>query len=684
MVAAPVTGIAAFIGLAPFPELIAQPQARFEVPLYVSDGPNRDTLYFGIVPGAVFGVSSGDSINGHEEYELPPVPPTGVFDSRFVWPRGGATPNPPAGFGQGTPHDYRPYISAVQRDTFRVRNQLGEGTTIVVSWPPGLGTYFTQLTLRHFDGTANVNTDMLTDTSVDITNPNGDPHLGTIYSGGLVLPVDPPPAPSLVSPADGALNVSLEPVLTWSDVTTATTYRLQVARDSLFGIIDFDDSTLTGVSRQVGPLSSNTLYYWRVRAKNTGGVSPYSSTFRFTTTEAPPAPLLVSPQDSATRVPSAATFLWSRVTGATSYHLQIAADATFTSLVRNDSTIIDTTRTVPPLPYSAMLHWRVRARNSSGPSEFSAPRVFTVMLQPPSVPTQIAPANNQTNAPVEVVVRWTHAVLAAGYHLQIAHDTLMTNIFSSDTTITDSSKVARVAPSTAYYWRVRARNTENTYGAFTPVHRFTTANVPPAIPIPTYPANGDTGVIRDVTLRYIGSPSASVYRVQVSFDIAFTQIFADDSTVTATEFAPGVLPSRISCFWRVRAKGTAGWSQYCAVQSFRTGSEIVSVEPGQEGQIPSGFALHQNYPNPFNPSTTITFEVPAPAFVTLRVYDLLGREIQTLVSQEMNAGTYAVHWDGQNEIGGYVPSGVYFVRMAAGADDGRGGFSAFRKLVLLK
>jgi beta-glucosidase len=77
---------------------------------------------------------------------------------------------------------------------------------------------------------------------------------------------------------------------------------------------------------------------------------------------------------------------------------------------------------------------------------------------------------------------------------------------------------------------------------------------------------------------------------------------------------------------------------------------------------PATFSLDQNYPNPFNPSTTITFSLPSRAFVTLHVYNALGREIATLVSGEMDAGTYARELNGES-----LPSGMYFYQLRAGA-----------------
>jgi hypothetical protein len=95
--------------------------------------------------------------------------------------------------------------------------------------------------------------------------------------------------------------------------------------------------------------------------------------------------------------------------------------------------------------------------------------------------------------------------------------------------------------------------------------------------------------------------------------------------------------------------------------------------------IPAGFALGQNYPNPFNPTTTIRFTVPASSSITLKVYDLMGREIRTVASGIREAGTFAAVWDGRNDAGSAVSSGVYLYRLSSDR-----GFSAARTMVLLK
>jgi photosystem II stability/assembly factor-like uncharacterized protein len=91
------------------------------------------------------------------------------------------------------------------------------------------------------------------------------------------------------------------------------------------------------------------------------------------------------------------------------------------------------------------------------------------------------------------------------------------------------------------------------------------------------------------------------------------------------------------------------------------------------GEIPSRHILHQNYPNPFNPATKIKFEVPNNSFVTVKVFDALGSEIETLANENINAGSYEVNWDASA-----YPSGVYFYTIIAG------GFSQSKKMLVVK
>jgi hypothetical protein len=100
--------------------------------------------------------------------------------------------------------------------------------------------------------------------------------------------------------------------------------------------------------------------------------------------------------------------------------------------------------------------------------------------------------------------------------------------------------------------------------------------------------------------------------------------------------------------------------------------------------LPGEFVLHQNFPNPFNPSTAIQYGLPAQSVVLLKVYDILGQEVATLVNTEQSAGFFTVHWNGQNQSGSLVASGVYFYRLEARPADGRPPFISRKKMLFLK
>jgi hypothetical protein len=123
------------------------------------------------------------------------------------------------------------------------------------------------------------------------------------------------------------------------------------------------------------------------------------------------------------------------------------------------------------------------------------------------------------------------------------------------------------------------------------------------------------------------------------------------------------------------AVGGAGQILYTTTSGQYVGVEKIS------GEIPKDFHLYQNYPNPFNPSTKIKFDIPnfplmkgaRGMSVRLTIYDILGREIATLVNQQLNPGMYEVEWDASN-----YPSGVYFYKINTES------FNQTKRMVLIK
>lgn len=109
----------------------------------------------------------------------------------------------------------------------------------------------------------------------------------------------------------------------------------------------------------------------------------------------------------------------------------------------------------------------------------------------------------------------------------------------------------------------------------------------------------------------------------------------------------------------------------------KTIDSIISSGEGSS-PLPTEFALHPNFPNPFNAGTTITFSLPQRSEVVIRIYTLTGREVRTLVQQSYSAGTHPVSWNGLDDGGEPVASGLYFCQLKAGP------FSQSRKMLLIK
>jgi len=105
---------------------------------------------------------------------------------------------------------------------------------------------------------------------------------------------------------------------------------------------------------------------------------------------------------------------------------------------------------------------------------------------------------------------------------------------------------------------------------------------------------------------------------------------------------------------------------------YNSNSTPIGITP-ISSEVPYGYKLLQNYPNPFNPRTIIGFQLTVNSFAKLTVYDLLGREVTTLVNEQLKPGTYEVDWNAAN-----FPSGVYYYRLSTD------GFTETRKMILIK
>ncbi|MBN1999434.1 T9SS type A sorting domain-containing protein, partial [candidate division KSB1 bacterium] len=119
----------------------------------------------------------------------------------------------------------------------------------------------------------------------------------------------------------------------------------------------------------------------------------------------------------------------------------------------------------------------------------------------------------------------------------------------------------------------------------------------------------------------------------------------------------------------ITSNGNSFWSDNFSILVLISATNVNTIE-----NSPRQYSLDQNYPNPFNPSTKISYSIPISGFVELKVYDMLGREIQTLVSKFQNANTYSVNYNASN-----LANGIYLYKLQT--DDG---YSEMKKMIIIK
>ena len=154
-------------------------------------------------------------------------------------------------------------------------------------------------------------------------------------------------------------------------------------------------------------------------------------------------------------------------------------------------------------------------------------------------------------------------------------------------------------------------------------------------------------------LKWIGACGATSYNVY--FGTSATPAFVGNQTQTS--YSPGALKSGQTYYWRVDAVNSDGIVAGTVWQFTVNGV----LDAQENTTIPTTLALNQNYPNPFNPSTVIQYQVPVNSLVVLKVYDVLGKEVATLVNAARAAGTYECKFNAAN-----LPSGLYIYTLKAG------------------
>lgn len=416
---------------------------------------------------------------------------------------------------------------------------------------------------------------------VKAMNSSGESGWSTVWDFTTASAQSPPATPSLLSPSNGATNQPTNPTLSWSAVTGADHYSIQVATDSRFSNMVYTNYTLINTSVQLTGLAYETTYYWQVRAENAAGNSSWAGAWSFTTGSAilPSTPALVSPANGAVDQPLNVKLVWNKSPNASSYHVQLSTVSDFSSKVIDDSLLTDTTQTVGSLTNGTDYYWRVSASDSNGVSAWASPWKFTTVPSVPLPPVLASPANGSTIDTTFVTLSWSASSGATSYWLQNGTDSVFHTVMFSDSTITAlSQKISGLMRDTDYFWRVSAKNSGGR-SAWSTVWKFAVVT-PPQAPTPTNPPDGAIIDSTTVTLAWQASNGATSYWLQVSTDSTFQQmlVYNDSSLTTTSQQVSGLQPAT-KYFWRVNASKSGQRSPWTQPNSFATTSSNSTTGP---------------------------------------------------------------------------------------------------------
>lgn len=464
-----------------------------------------------------------------------------------------------------------------------------------------------------------------------------------------ITPFTTPPVPVLSTPSNNSLELPLPVTVCWDSSRRATVYRLQVAVDTGFTTLVYND-TIKTLCKQLTILLSSRTYYWRVLAGNAAGNSAYSPRRMFTTLSPPSTASLIDPANGATGVPAQPQFIWSVSDRVDVYHFQLSRDSAFTAIVKDDTTLLVNSTQAGPLESHRKYYWRVRGKNSAGWGTFSNIAWF------------------QTN--YVGVSNWMMPLAIS--ETGPARDTVYFGLHPNATAGIDPSlgefELPPPDPPGFFYARFIGPPNHSTMlgeGLRLNLLKFTNYTQ-----IDTFKVKFQTGI--------------GTYPVRVSWSRQFVNLVCD-SMVIKDEFGGGYARRRMD----LDSSLTVNDPSITTLLIIKYGAHpILSVYPVPPRTAPKGFALSQNYPNPFNPTTRIRFSTEYAAEISVIVYDVLGREVARLADGTYFPGEFVAEWNGRNGEGSAMPSGIYYARMVArplsSGEAGSDQFTITRKMVMMK
>lgn len=288
---------------------------------------------------------------------------------------------------------------------------------------------------------------------------------------------------------------------------------------------------------------------------------------------------------------------------------------------------------------------------------------------PPAAFALNTPLNNDTSVALTPTLTWNTSPGTTLYRLQVSTSPAFTSYLINLLTTLPYHTLSPgyLQFNTQYYWRVYAKNTCDSIRSQS---EFSFRTVPPSVPTLISPGNDSAITNLTPLMDWDDVSGATAYNLQVSLDSNFGTFKVNINVAASNYTIPsGIITANGSYYWKVRVIGPVQ-GPFSVRWKFRV--NFIGLNHSSE-IIPKKYKLYQNYPNPFNPVTHINFDIPKTSWVKLQVWDILGREVQILVDEELKPGKYDFSFDASA-----LSSGIYYYKINSYE------FSNIKKMILLK
>ncbi|MCF7802570.1 MAG: fibronectin type III domain-containing protein [Candidatus Marinimicrobia bacterium] len=429
---------------------------------------------------------------------------------------------------------------------------------------------------------------------VRASNSGGDSDWSTVNSFTTESRPSAPVQATLNSPADSAVEIPVAPEFSWYQLEEADSYHIQISKSASFETQTISQSGLTDTTYAASGLDSSTTYFWRVRGINDQGSAQWSAARRFTTVQYQlSAPVLLTPENGSTHPYGTVTFQWESVPEAARYHLTVDTSDDYTQPVISTGDLEEESFSTSALDGGTTYFWRINASRSGDTSAWSNTWSVTLDNPPLISPSLLAPADMASVQYDSVALEWEEISEADSYQLQVANDSLFSDIIIDTAGIAKRTLIVTgLAPNRTYWWHVRASREngqgEGETGEWSESRQYKTMDTTTSSNHVS-PPDGSVDQPTTLSLNWEEDTNANSYQVQVAADSTFSSTHTDKNGLSSSNYEVAGLEYSTTYYWRERSNyllSTSSWSEtweFTTVEAPPAEPVLESPVSGSEG-----------------------------------------------------------------------------------------------------